>query len=115
MGNNTLTIPNKPTSVNTAKTILKILTAYPAIWTVGILLAGLLKSHTFLMFVMLTWVVAFYIGTLTWLGLAIYLSVKKKITIKEILFHLLIVAAGITAAYFVSEYDILGSGVKYID
>lgn len=67
------------------------------------------------MFVMTTWVVAFYIGILTWLGLAIFLFVKKKMTGKVFLFQVIIAIVGTIAAYFVYEYDIFGSGVKYID
>ena len=110
-----MTISNQQTSGKTAKTILMVLTAYPAFWTLAILVSGLLKSHMLVMFIMLTWVVAFYIGTLTWLALAIYLTATKKTTFKTILIHLLIVAIGIVAAYFVYEYDVFGSGVKGID
>ena len=115
MGTENLTISQQPTSGSTAKTMLKILTAYPAIWTVGILVGGLLKIHSFVVFIMLTWVVALYVGSLTWLGLSVYLTVTKRITLKEILIHLAISVIGIVAAYFVYEYDVLGSGVKYID
>lgn len=115
MENNTLTISSQPKSGKTAKTILKILTAYPAFWTVAILIGGLLKSQSLVIFIMYTWVVAFYIGAPTWIGLTAYLTARKKLTLKEILIHLLIAFAGIVAAYFVFNYDILGSGVKYID
>ncbi len=64
---------------------------------------------------MVTWVVAFYIGALSWIGLSSYLLGKKAISFKAILFNLLIAVIGIAAAYFVYEFDILGSGVKYID
>jgi hypothetical protein len=98
-----------------AENILKILTAYPAFWTLGILLAGLLKSHSLIMVIMFTWVLAFYFGILLWLGLAIFLLVKKRISFKKVIFHFLIASAGIVSGCFVAEYDVFGSGVKYID
>ena len=115
MENNTLTISNQQTSGKTATTLLKVLTAYPAFWTLAILVSGLLKSQTLLAFIMVTWVVAFYIGTITWLALAIYLTATKRVTLRTILIHLLIVCISIVAAYFVYEYDVFCSGVKYLD
>lgn len=114
MGNNIFTTTPKPISGKTLN-VLRLLSAYPLFWTIGILLGGLLKSPSFVIFIMATWVIALYIGTLTWLGLAIYLTLKKKITTKEILLHLIFVITGIIAAYFVYEFDILNSGVKYKD
>jgi hypothetical protein len=64
---------------------------------------------------MLTWMIAFYIGAPTWLGLLIYLSDENKITVRQALLYVLFTVSGIILAYFVAEYDILASGVKYID
>lgn len=67
------------------------------------------------MLTMMTWVIAIYAGTVTWIGLSIYLSATKKITLIELFIHIVVVCVGVTAAYYVTEYDILSSGVKYID
>jgi len=115
MANNVLAVSQENKPDRNAKNILRVLSAYPFIWTLGILLGGLVKSQAIVMITMFTWVVAFYLGTLTWLGLTIYLTATKKITAKEVLIHLLVICMGIIAAYLVSEYNILNSGVKYID
>ena len=104
-----------------AKKILSILSWYPFIWTVGILVYGLIKSHFLtashflIVGILSTWVIFIYVGALTWLGLLIYLPLKKKITIKQTILYVLILSLGAMAAYYVFEYDIFGSGVKYID
>lgn len=94
---------------------LNFLCAYPFLWTLGILFGGLLKSHLVIVFVMLTWVIYVYAGLLSILGLIIYLPIKKKITIKQTVTYILIFTIGTLAAYFVTEYDIFSSGVKYMD
>ena len=95
--------------------LLRALTSYPLFWTLLVLTSGLLQSRIILMFAMLTWVVALFLGVITWLCLSIYLTVTKKISIKELILHLLVVAIGTLTAYFVMEYDVFNSGVKYID
>ena len=111
----------KLTTSKTAKGILCILSWYPFIWTVGVLIYGLIKNHVavasnfLIVFLMCTWVVFIYIGTLTWLFLIIYLPLKKKVTFTKTLLYILIAALGTLAAIYVYEYDVFNSGVKYID
>lgn len=97
------------------KIILHLLTWYPLMWTIGILLYALVKSQPLIMAVMFSCALFFYLGLITWIGLLIYMSVKKRMTSKEVLLHIIILSLGIIAAYGVFEYDILGSGVKYMD
>jgi hypothetical protein len=98
-----------------ATKILTILSTYPILWTVAILVYALVKSSAVYVGIMMTWVLYVYFGSFTWFGLLIYLNVKKKITLRQTLTHALIVAIGILIAYYVVEYDVLSSGVKYMD
>jgi len=64
---------------------------------------------------MLTWVIFIYVGFLTWLALLIYLPLKKKISAKQGLIYFSIFLLGTVAAYYTYEYDLLNSGIKYVD
>jgi Na+-driven multidrug efflux pump len=115
MENQTLSVSSDQPTKKAAKIILTILTFYPLFWTVGILLGGLLQSDGLVMFIMLTWVLAFFGGVPTWLTLVIYLAVEKQISIKEVFLHLITATMGIITAYLVYEFDVFSSGVKFID
>lgn len=98
-----------------AKALLRGLTFYPFVATVGFLLGGAIESTFLVWFTLLTFVFALYLGTLVWLGLAFYLLLKKKMLLKEVLFYFIVAFTGAVTTYFVIEYDILSSGAKYID
>lgn len=98
-----------------AKTLLRGLSIYPFVATVGFLLGGAIDSTFLVWLTLLTFVFALYLGTLVWLGLALYLLLKKKMLLKEILLYFIVALTGALAAYVVIEYDILSSGAKYID
>jgi len=74
-------------------------------WTTGILIYALVKSQVLIVTIMFTWVLFLYFGSLTWVGLLIFLTVKKRITIKRTLLHVLILAIGTLVAYYVCEED----------
>jgi hypothetical protein len=104
-----------PGKGSAAISILNILTLYPLIWTAGILIYALVKIKAFIIFIMLTWVIFICLGSLSWIGLLIFLTVKKKITIKQTVLHVLIFTIGSLVAYYVLENDVLNSGIKYMD
>jgi len=99
----------------TINRILNILSYYPFIWTAGVLIYALIKIDFLILGIMFTWVIFLYFGLLTWLGLLNFQSLKKRITIKQTVLHILILTLGTLLAYYVLEYDLLGSGVKYMD
>ena len=68
-----------------------------------------------MVFIMIIWVIAFYLGPLFWLGLLLFLLWRKEITLKQGVLHFLIAVKGIIAAYYTVEYDIFNSGIKYMD
>lgn len=104
-----------PTKDGKANRILTILSWYPFIWTVGVLVYALVKIKYLIFGIMLSWVLYLYFGLLTWLGLLIFLSIKQRITIKQTLLHVIIFLVGTLVAYYVYENNILGSGVKFMD
>jgi hypothetical protein len=106
--------------IRLALQLLKVLSWYPFLLTIGILMIGTFQKYYIIKNFMLlaiasTFVIYFYIGVITWSFLIIYLPLKKKITLKQTLIYFLIVAIGYYAVYYVVSYDILNSGVKYMD
>jgi hypothetical protein len=93
----------------------RVLSIYPLIGTLGVLLGGLLKIKFIVWLAVASWVVNLYIGSLVWFGLIIYLAIKKRISPKELLLQVLIISIGIASACYVVVNDTLGSGAKYID
>jgi len=102
-------------NTSTSEKFLSILSWYPYLWTAGVLIYALTKVDALIAVVMFSLVLFIYVGSLTWLALLTFLTVKKKITLTQSLLQVFILATGIFVAYCVMEYDILGSGVKYMD
>lgn len=111
MGNKTV----ENVSGKGAKALLRGLTIYPFVATAGFLIGGAIESTLLVWIILLTFVWALYLGTITWLVLVIYLLYKKKMAAKEALLYFIMALTGALAAYVVIEYDILSSGAKYID
>jgi len=101
----------------TSKRIFIISSWYPVFWTIAILIYTLSKNYFpyTIVPVMMSWVLMIYVGSLTWLGLLIYLPIKKILTIKQTIAYILLVFIGIYIAILITEYDVFSSGVKYID
>jgi hypothetical protein len=104
-----------PTTGGPLIKLFQILSWYPFAFVAMLLLSGLIKSHFLASFAILTLVIYIFMGSITWLVSLICLLVKKKISSRQIILNVIILATGIIAAYFVVEYDILSSGAKYID
>ena len=104
-----------PTTGGPLIKLFQILSMYPFAFVAMLLLSGLIKSHFLASFAILTLVIYMFFGSITWLVSLICLLVKKKISFRQIILNVIILATGIIAAYFVLEYDILSSGAKYID
>lgn len=115
MEDQTVQSSGNSSSLQAGKNLLKVLSSYPLFWCVAILLGGYLQNHFFIMFIMITWMLFTYVGSLLWLILVIYYLEGKKMTWKEAGIHFIVAVTGIIAAYYIWMYDVFNNGVKYID
>lgn len=94
---------------------MRMLSFYPLAGTVGILLGGYMQFKLLVWCVIAIGVLVLYAGFLIWLGMLVYLVRKGQISKREVVFQLMVTLAGIIAAIWVIENDILASGARYID
>ena len=112
---NVQTVSNNPSRGEIAINIVELLTWYPLFFAISSLVGSYFKWDPFIMFIMPTWMIAFYIGSLLWLILIIWLLVRKIISMKKTLIYFLIAAVGIVISFLVWSYDFFNYGFKYID
>ncbi len=111
----TIKVDKTPTADRVLKKLFVFLSWYPLIWVALTLIGGLLKSHSLVYFGLATLALYMFIGSIVWFTLLTCFCVYKKLTIKQILINATIFIVGAIIAYCVYEYDILSSGVKYMD
>jgi hypothetical protein len=108
-------IANSRSRGEIAINIVELLTCYPFFFAVALFIGSYIKSTPLIYCIMFTWMIAFYVGTLLWIILTIWLLVEKIISMKKALIYFLIAIAGIVLSFCVWIYDVFDYGFKYFD
>lgn len=95
--------------------VFTFLTFMPIIMALALMLSGLIHNKSIVYGVIIIGSIYFYIGSLFWLFLSVYLKFTNKINWQKLGIQILILIFGLVLFYFTYSTDFCSSGANQID